>query len=306
MNNNYISSTTKLKLGVLDLGSFWYYKQPSMERVLETIKTAVKAEKLGFHRYWVAEHHSKEVAWRGTDIILTLIAGHTSKIRVGSAGILLNYYSPFLISENYKLLANLFDNRIDLGLAQGLAETKIIDEILTSDKSENAMSFLEKVEFLKSVYFHPTDQTLVSPPYDGVPPDLWIMGTSLKNLDFAIEKKLNYCLSLCHKRVDVMKIDEMKEKIKVLNSFDETNDLPEISIMVSVICGKTQKKAEAMAKRAFTILNISHVGDQNSCYEFLMETKESFGVSEIIIADLCGNQRDRVTSLTLLSEINKI
>jgi luciferase family oxidoreductase group 1 len=303
METKYIPINSKLILGFFDLGAFLGHKMTSIDRIIETIKTAEKAEKLGFHRYWVAEHRSEAAAWRGTDIILTLIANHTSKIRVGSAGVQLTYYNPLLVSENYKLLANLFNNRIDLGLVQGRADIKLVDELLMSEKKENAMTFLEKVEFLRSTYFHPINQILISPPYEGIPPDLWIMGTSLRNLDFAIEKKINYCLSICHIKLDPLQLRQMEARVKSLSSDNEISTLPEISIMVSVICGKTQKKAEAMAKRAIPTMNLSFSGDQNACYDFLIETKERFGVSEIIIGDLCGNQKDRISSISLLSEI---
>ncbi len=296
-------SDFKLRLGWLDLGLYWYYSQNSMERILETIKTAEKADKLGFTRYWVSEHHSKEVAWRGTDLILTLIAGHTFRIRVGSGGILLNYYNPFLVSENYKLLTNTFNQRIDLGLAQGRAATKQMDEILMGETTENSMDFLQKVEFLRSAFSEKTNPHFASPPYEGISPDLWVLGTSLRNFDFAIKRNLNYCLSICHKNVDAPQIDTMAKIIRNVYKNNDANNVPPISVMVSVICGKTQKHADKMAQRAFPFLNLSFCGDQNGCFNFLIETKEMFGISEIIVADVCGNQRDRISSLSLLSEI---
>lgn len=303
MKNSIGLTIPKLQLGILDIGAFHYGKQSSVERISETIITAKKAEKLGFTRYWIGEHHSNDVAWRGTGTMLTLIASSTSKIRVGSAGILLNYYNPLMVSADYKLLANLFNKRIDLGLAEGIAEVNLIDKMLSMKSGQEHMTFLEKAKFINSVYSENADPIFISPPYTNLTPDIWMLGTSLRKLDFAIEQNFNYCLSLCHKDQSLTEMQALAQPVRSSNYLKKTNDQSQITIMLNVICGRTNQHARKMVTRSFSNLQLSFYGDQKSCYEFLIEMKTKFGVSEIIIADQCGNQKDRIFSLSSLAEL---
>src|SRR4051812_20268745 len=84
-----------------------------------TLDLARHAERLGFHRYWLAEHHNMPgIASAATSIVIGHVAAGTSTIRVGSGGIMLPNHSPLVIAEQFGTLASLFPGRIDLGLGR--------------------------------------------------------------------------------------------------------------------------------------------------------------------------------------------
>jgi len=84
-----------------------------------TIALAKQAEKWGFHRFWVAEHHDTSgVASSSPEVLIAFLAANTSRIRIGSGGVMLQHYSPYKVAENLNVLAALATDRIDLGVGK--------------------------------------------------------------------------------------------------------------------------------------------------------------------------------------------
>ena len=92
----------------------------------ETIELAVAVEKLGYKRYWLAEHHSTpNFAGTSPEILLGQLAARTSTIRVGSGGVMLSHYSAFKVAKNFRILAALYPGRIDLGIGRAPGSDQI-------------------------------------------------------------------------------------------------------------------------------------------------------------------------------------
>ena len=107
-----------MKLGVLDQSPI-ASGRTAADALHETVALAQATERLGYHRYWLAEHHgSKSFAGCSPEILIGHVAAHTSRIRVGSGGVMLMHYSPLKVAENFKLLATLYPGRIDLGIGR--------------------------------------------------------------------------------------------------------------------------------------------------------------------------------------------
>ena len=107
-----------LRLGVLDQSPIISGHTPA-EAVRETIALAVEAEKLGYSRYWLAEHHAiTALADPCPEILVAAVAAATSHIRVGTGGVLLPYYSPLKTAEVFRMLEALYPGRIDLGIGR--------------------------------------------------------------------------------------------------------------------------------------------------------------------------------------------
>ncbi|WP_237153933.1 LLM class flavin-dependent oxidoreductase [Oryzibacter oryziterrae] len=84
-----------------------------------TIKLARRADQLGYHRFWVAEHHgSTQLASSAPEILVSHILAHTSRIRVGTGGVMLQHYSPYKVAETFKVLESLAPGRVDLGIGK--------------------------------------------------------------------------------------------------------------------------------------------------------------------------------------------
>src|SRR3954449_5106021 len=89
------------------------------EALSNTIDLAQLTDALGYHRYWVAEHHGGlMLAGPSPEALIGPIASATERIRVGSGGVMLPHYSPFKVAESFSVLAGLFPGRIDLGLGR--------------------------------------------------------------------------------------------------------------------------------------------------------------------------------------------
>ena len=89
------------------------------EALRDTIGLAVAVEKFGYHRYWLAEHHSiANFAGTSPEVLIGHVASQTNSIRVGSGGIMLSHYSAFKVAENFRMLSALYPGRIDLGVGR--------------------------------------------------------------------------------------------------------------------------------------------------------------------------------------------
>lgn len=107
-----------IKLSVLDLVAT-KPGEPAGAAIARSVQAARHAERLGYHRYWLAEHHSIDgLACSATPVLIGHIAGSTSTIRVGSGGIMLPNHAPLVVAEQFGTLASLYPDRIDLGLGR--------------------------------------------------------------------------------------------------------------------------------------------------------------------------------------------
>lgn len=107
-----------LRLSVLDQSPVREGRTPA-EAIRETLDIAQAADRLGYHRYWLAEHHSTPgLAGTAPEILIAEVANRTRRIRVGSGGVMLTHYSPLKVAEQFRLLETLHPGRIDLGLGR--------------------------------------------------------------------------------------------------------------------------------------------------------------------------------------------
>ncbi|RYY15867.1 MAG: MsnO8 family LLM class oxidoreductase, partial [Chitinophagaceae bacterium] len=111
-------SSNKIKLSILDQ-SIVKKGGTAAEAIAETIETVKLAEKLGYHRFWVSEHHnSVMIAGSAPEVLMVKLADETSTIRIGSGGIMLPNHSALKGAENFRLLETMFPGRIDLGMGR--------------------------------------------------------------------------------------------------------------------------------------------------------------------------------------------
>ncbi len=154
-----------------------------------TLALARHAEKLGYRRFWLAEHHNNPgIASAATAVVIGHVAGGTQTIRVGSGGVMLPNHSPLLIAEQFGTLASLYPGRIDLGLGRAPGTDPLTARALRRDLSLNADpnaihhadTFAQDVEELRA-YFEPTQpgQQIQAVPGAGLQVPLWLLGSSL-------------------------------------------------------------------------------------------------------------------------------
>jgi luciferase family oxidoreductase group 1 len=151
-----------------------------------TIDLARLADALGYHRYWVAEHHGgPSLAGPSPEALIGPIASATERIRVGSGGVMLPHYSPFKVAETFSLLAGLFPGRIDLGIGRAAGTDPMTTHALQRDRSRAmADDFPEQLAELLAYYEDriPADNPLarLAKVLPGRPelPEIWLLGSS--------------------------------------------------------------------------------------------------------------------------------
>jgi luciferase family oxidoreductase group 1 len=152
-----------------------------------TIDLAQHAERLGYHRYWLAEHHNMPgIASAATAIVIGQVARATSTIRVGSGGVMLPNHAPLVIAEQFGTLEALFPGRIDLGLGRAPGTDPLTARALRRGDANSADTFPEDVVELRS-YFQPTrhGQPVQAVPGAGLAVPIWLLGSSLFSAQLA-------------------------------------------------------------------------------------------------------------------------
>lgn len=191
-----------LKLSVLDQSPVPAGFTPA-DALHNTIDLAKAAERLGFTRYWIAEHHAIEtLACPAPEILITRVAAETSTIRVGSGGVMLPHYSPLKVAEQFRMLHALYPGRIDLAIGRAPGSGGLEAFALQRDKSKRlqaddfAEQAIELDAFLHHTFppEHPFNRIKVSPETPGCP-DVWMLGSSLWSASVAGQLGMPYAFA---------------------------------------------------------------------------------------------------------------
>ncbi len=158
---------------------------------------AQHAERLGYHRYWLAEHHNMPgIASAATSVVIGHVAGATKTIRVGSGGIMLPNHAPLAIAEQFGTLASLYPERIDLGLGRAPGSDQLTARALRRSLGSSGDTFPQDVLELQS-YFEPAQpgQRLRAVPGAGLSIPLYLLGSSDFSARLAAELGLPFAFA---------------------------------------------------------------------------------------------------------------
>lgn len=169
-----------IPFSVLDLSPITQGSNPA-QSLRNTLDLARHAEGLGFHRYWLAEHHSMPgIASAATSVVIGHVAAGTSKIRVGAGGIMLPNHSPLVIAEQFGTLEALFPGRIDLGLGRAPGSDQLAARALRRNLATDPDQFPhDVVELMRYLGPPQAGQQVIAVPGTGSNVPLWILGSSL-------------------------------------------------------------------------------------------------------------------------------
>lgn len=162
-----------------------------------TLDLAQHAERWGFQRYWLAEHHGMAgIASAATAVVMAHVAGGTSRIRVGAGGIMLPNHSPLVIAEQFGTLESLFPGRIDLGLGRAPGSDQATARALRRDLNADPNEFPQDVVELMH-YFEPVSegQRVRAVPGAGLKVPIWILGSSLFGAQLAAQLGLPFAFA---------------------------------------------------------------------------------------------------------------
>jgi luciferase family oxidoreductase group 1 len=160
-----------------------------------TLDLARHAERWGYHRYWLAEHHNMPaVASAATSIVIAHVAGGTSTIRVGAGGIMLPNHSPLVIAEQFGTLESLFPGRIDLGIGRAPGSDQLT--ALALRRNDAVDTFPQDVVELMAFLREPAPgQRVRAIPGAGLRVPIWILGSSLFGAQLAAELGLPFAFA---------------------------------------------------------------------------------------------------------------
>ena len=167
------------------------------EALAISLKTAQHVESLGFERYWLAEHHNMQgIASSATAVLVGHIAGGTQRIRVGSGGIMLPNHAPLVVAEAFGTLAELYPNRIDLGLGRAPGTDRTTMRALRRERVESEADFPRDVADLQQLLATPrSGQAVIAMPGAGTNVPIWLLGSSLFSARLAAEMGLPYAFA---------------------------------------------------------------------------------------------------------------
>ena len=181
-----MSDKHTVPLSVLDLAPVPQGTDPA-QAFKSSLELAQHAEKWGYQRYWMAEHHNMTgIASAATSVLLGYIAGGTKTIRVGSGGVMLPNHSPLVIAEQFGTLATLYPNRVDLGLGRGPGTDQRTMIALRRHLSGEVDNFPKDVQELQ-LYFGEVQphQAVQAVPGQGLHVPIWLLGSSLYSAQLA-------------------------------------------------------------------------------------------------------------------------
>lgn len=185
---------SSIRFSVLDLSPVTEGSTPR-DALANTLDLARHAEKLGYHRYWLAEHHNMQgIASAATAVVIGHVAGGTSRIRVGAGGVMLPNHSPLVIAEQFGTLESLYPGRIDLGLGRAPGTDQVTMHALRRSLEGDVNQFPQDVmELLR--YFSDTPGRVQAVPGLGLHVPVWILGSSLFGASLAAAFGLPYAFA---------------------------------------------------------------------------------------------------------------
>ncbi|MDH6132402.1 luciferase family oxidoreductase group 1 [Kitasatospora sp. MAA4] len=237
-----------MKLSVLDQSVVPEGSSPS-DALRNSLDLAKLADRLGYHRYWVAEHHAtSSFAGPAPEIMVARIAAETSGIRVGSGGVLLSHYSPLKVAEVFRVLHALSPGRIDLGIGRGTGAGSLEAHALSPGQAQDGggdfpAGLAELMGFLGDGFpeGHPYARIEVMPAVPGGP-EIWLLGASTGSAVMAGRLGLPYVFAHFGRPQLTRAAAEAYRE-----NFDHGSGArPRFSVGIGVYCAQTQEEAEAV------------------------------------------------------------
>ncbi len=221
------------------------------QAIRETIELAKVTDRLGYKRYWLAEHHnSGGLASASPEVLIGAVASATQRIRVGSGGVMLTHYSPLKVAESFRMLEALHPGRIDLGVGRAPGSDRLTAAALTHNLNRPSVDHYEE-ELLDLYGFlsnslpreHPFRAIRAMPDVETMP-ELWLLGSSDASALYAAELGWSFCFAHFinqHRGIEAVQMyRERFEPSPFLGA-------PRTSLALSVTCADTTEEAERLS-----------------------------------------------------------
>jgi luciferase family oxidoreductase group 1 len=236
-------------LSVLDLATVASGSDPS-QALADTTQLARAAERLGYRRFWVAEHHGMPaVASSSPPVLIAHLAANTSSIRVGSGGVMLPNHAPLVVAEQFSTLEALHPGRIDLGLGRAPGTDQLTARALRRDADLGAERFPDDVvELYQYMAAGPGPEPRPSAvPGRGYLPQIWLLGSSLYSAQLAAQLGLPFAFAY---HFSPGPLDGAVEAYRSGFRPSPVLDEPHLMVAVSAICAAEDEQARWLSGAA--------------------------------------------------------
>lgn len=326
-----------VKLSVLDQSPV-IAGHTAADAIAATVDLAQLADDLGYHRYWVAEHHgSRGLANPAPEIMVARLASATRRLRVGSGGVMLPYYSPYKVAESFMLLEALFPGRIDLGLGRAPGGDRRTATAVAGGQVDGEQ-FPAQVHALLGLLQgelppgHAYEDLLLQP---AVPtrPEVWMLGSS----DFGGSLAAHLGIRFCFAHFISADFGEQVSQAYVQRFRPGYEDKPYSAVAVFVVCADTEAEAAELALAVdlrrlnqayglnqpiptvaqakamnYTAQDLAAIDSQRprniigtpeQVAERMRAVKDSFAADEIVVLTVAASYAARTRSYELLAEV---
>jgi luciferase family oxidoreductase group 1 len=326
-------------LGVLDQSPIRAGGTPA-QAIAETIELAQLCERLGYHRYWLAEHHNSDgLAGTAPEILIARIAAATSAMRIGSGGVMLSHYSALKVAETFRVLETLYPGRIDLGIGRAPGSDQRTAQALQHGPGALSIEhFPAQIADLIDLLGpglpagHPFAGVRAMPIGPGAP-ELWLLGSSDQSAAYAAHFGCPF--SFAHFITDRLGPEIMQAYREAFRP-SPACPAPRGSVGAFVLCADTEAEAERLAasrdlwrlrldqglitpippaeealsypyseaERARIAFNRRRqiIGTPAQVKESLLALGARYGVDEFVIVSICYDFAARKRSYELLAE----
>jgi len=220
--------------------------ETAADALARTLSLAQLAETLGYHRFWIAEHHNTpQLASPSPELLIAWILGQTRRIRVGSGGVMLQHYSPYKVAENFNLLAALAPGRVDLGVGKapgGLPlSTRALQHGLNPQEKGSFADQLTQLDRWLRPEYQSADEAVRATPLPPLPAQGFLLGASVESSLLAASLDWHFVFA-AHLNGDP---DLLRE---VVATWREHSTL-DVIVAVQAIVATTQAEAQALAQK---------------------------------------------------------
>jgi luciferase family oxidoreductase group 1 len=238
-------ATINIPVSVLNLAPIRKGQNPG-QAIESMVELAQAVESMGYHRYWIAEHHNTAtLVSSATSILIKHVLEHTNTIHVGSGGIMLPNHSPLVVAEQFGTMATIYPNRVDLGLGRAPGTDMMTASALRRSKNDSVYTFPDDVKALLT-YFGPEEQQSYVKAYPGVGTNIpiYILGSSTDSAYLAASLGLPYVFA------SHFAPRFMEEAISIYrNRFQPSEylDKPYMMVCLNVVAAESDEEAEFLS-----------------------------------------------------------
>ncbi|CAG7603662.1 Flavin-dependent trigonelline monooxygenase, oxygenase component [Paenibacillus solanacearum] len=239
-----------MKLSVLDLAPV-FDGADAAGALAQASSLAQAAERAGYHRYWVAEHHDMpRLACTSPEVLLSHIGARTKTIRIGSGATLLPHYKPIKVAESFHMLSSLYPGRVDLGIGRAPGGSAHVMMALSGNFLENVrvlpQSIRDLTALLANEYVH-EGEPVTARPLPPVAPEVWMLGTNRKSAAYAAEFGTGYVFGQFMSNLDGSQVlASYRENFRPSRLCRE----PRAIVAIGVICADSEEEAQRWAAEA--------------------------------------------------------